>query len=96
MWLLDKNNLATPFLKQISGLTPTHDSPTQSLQEVWIQNASLEIVRLRTILDQKSISGERILGFEMPRFEGYDINEQSDFDYLEFLLKKYPELLEID
>jgi N-acylneuraminate cytidylyltransferase len=93
MWLVDERRSARPYLEQAEGRTPTHDSPTQSLQEVWIQNASLEIVRVATLIEKKSISGKSILAFEMPEFEGYDINNKEDFEYLEYLIDKRPELL---
>jgi N-acylneuraminate cytidylyltransferase len=88
MWTLDNQNRAIPYLDQSQEHPPTHDRPTQSLQKLWIQNASLEIVRPRTILETNSISGRSILGFEMPGLEGFDLNSTQDFEFLEFLIAK--------
>ncbi len=93
MWILDKNLSATPFLDQKNYNSPTYNSPTQSLGNVWVQNASLEWARVKKVLETRSISGNRVLGFEMPGLEGFDINSQEDWDYLEFLISKYPKIL---
>jgi CMP-N,N'-diacetyllegionaminic acid synthase len=93
MWILDQNLSATPFLNQEKSEAPTYNKPTQSLGNVWIQNASLEWARVKRVIETKSISGDSILGFEMPGLEGFDINTQGDWDYLDFLLSKNPKLL---
>ena len=93
MWILDQNLSATPFLDQKNNDTPTYNSPTQSLGNVWVQNASLEWARVKRVIETRSISGNRVLGFEMPGLEGFDVNSQEDWDFLEFLLAKNPKLL---
>jgi hypothetical protein len=40
-----------------------------------------------------SISGNSVLGYEMPGLEGLDINTQIDFEFLEFLASRNPYLL---
>ena len=93
MWIVDSNQEAFPYLPQIKESTPTHDQPTQLLPKVWIQNASLEIVKMKTLLETNSISGRRILSFELPGYEGFDINTQEDWDFLESILIKEKDLL---
>jgi len=93
MWLIGENNSAKPYLNQEIESIPTHDRPTQSLQKVWVQNASLEIMRVRTIMEMKSISGNSVCGFEMPGQEGYDINDTYDFEFLQWLVLQNPKLL---
>jgi len=95
MWLLDSNSEALPFLPQAGGSTPTHNQPTQALQKIWVQNASLEIVKLESLLLHNSISGKRVLGFEMPGYEGFDLNTELDWFALESLVARYPDLLQI-
>jgi len=86
MWKIAANNEATPYLSQKNRVVPTHDSPTQSLEAIWIQNASLEMTRMRSLLENRTISGERILAFEMPGNEGLDLNTENDWRMLEALL----------
>jgi N-acylneuraminate cytidylyltransferase len=93
MWKLDENNYAAPFMSQVGQKIPTHDRPTQSLEKLWVQNASLELFRFASLQKNKTISGKKILGFTMPGLEGFDINTQSDWDFLEFLISKKPHLL---
>ena len=93
MWQVDDNGRATPYLTQPEKGTPTHNLPTQSLPKVWIQNASLEVVRYASLVETQSISGKNVLAIQLPDFEGYDLNTQEDWNYLEFLTLKKPELL---
>ena len=93
MWILNEVNHASPFLNQSSEIIPTYNRPTQSLQKLWVQNASLEIARLTSIIRTQKISGDNVMGFELPSFQGFDINTQLDWDFLEYLLAKNPTLL---
>jgi N-acylneuraminate cytidylyltransferase len=93
MWILDDLNHAQPFLEQDSEQIPTYNMPTQSLQKLWLQNAALEIARLESILRTQTISGEKVLGLQLPEFEGLDINSQIDWDFLEFITSKNPSFL---
>ena len=86
MWRVHSDNEATPFIEQNGRLIPTHSSPTNTLEKVWVQNASLEVVKVETILNKKSLAGDRILKFEMPGLEGFDLNTLNDWNYLEFLI----------
>ena len=87
MWRVNANNEAISYLEQQERSVPTHSSPTNTLERVWIQNASLEVVKVQTIINKGSLAGDRILKFEMPGLEGFDLNTVSDWDYLEFLIK---------
>jgi CMP-N,N'-diacetyllegionaminic acid synthase len=93
MWVLDKDKHAYPYLDQTGEAIPTHNKPTQSLQTLWVQNASLEIIRFKSLVMSNSISGNSVLGYEMPGLEGLDINTQIDFEFLEFLASRNPYLL---
>ena len=93
MWRIGEAEEATPFVDQLNRLVPTHISPTNTLEEVWVQNASLEIVKSSTVTGKKTLAGDRVLKYEMPGLEGYDINSENDWAYLEFLIKSNPTLL---
>ena len=88
MWIVDENKEAFPFVNQIAQETPTHDRPTHTLPKVWVQNASLEIIRLKSLLETNTISGKRILSFELPRHEGFDVNTEEDWERLKLLITK--------
>ncbi len=93
MWVLDEDKKAYPYLDQSGEVIPTHNKPTQSLQTLWVQNASLEIIKFKSLMSTKSISGNNVLGYEMPGLEGFDINTQKDFEFLEFLISRDPYLI---
>ena len=93
MWKVNHNKKAVPLQPQILGQLPTHSSPTQLLEEVWVQNASLEILRVDRVLETKLISGNSVLAYQMPGYEGFDINTPDDLLLLEILCQRNPELL---
>lgn len=93
MWRVNGVMEATPYLNQTNELVPTHNRPTQSLEQLWIQNASLEITRLSSVLASKSISGKKVMGYQMPDFEGFDLNTPLDWMLLEALIREKPELI---
>jgi N-acylneuraminate cytidylyltransferase len=93
MWRVDGAMEATPYLDQSNEVIPTHNRPTQSLEQLWIQNASLEITRLSSVLASRSISGNRVMGYQVPEFEGLDLNTPLDWTLLEALIRENPELI---
>jgi N-acylneuraminate cytidylyltransferase len=78
MWRIKGDHLIPLLSVQPDGLD-WFSSPTQSLPEVWVQNASLEIAFSRCVLESKSISGSRIAPFKTVFPEGIDINSEFDF-----------------
>jgi CMP-N-acetylneuraminic acid synthetase len=45
------------------------------------------------MMKHRTISGASVLAFEMPGYEGLDINTPADWEFLEHLLLKDPDLL---
>lgn len=78
MWRIKGDHLIPLLSVQPDGLD-WFSSPTQSLPEVWVQNASLEIAFARCVHESKSISGSRIAPFKTVFPEGIDLNSKFDF-----------------
>jgi N-acylneuraminate cytidylyltransferase len=78
MWRIKGDHLIPLLSVQPDGLD-WFSLPTQSLPEVWVQNASLEIAFSRCVLESESISGSRIAQFKTVFPEGIDINSEFDF-----------------
>ena len=78
MWRIKGDYLVPLLSMQPDGLD-WFSSPTQSLPEVWVQNASIEIAFSRCVLESQSISGNRIAPFKTVFPEGIDINSEFDF-----------------
>ena len=78
MWRVS-GNLLVPVLPVQPDEGEWYSSPTQSLPEVWVQNACIEFAYTRCLFEQKSISGKRIGAFKTVFPEGIDINSEFDF-----------------
>lgn len=74
MWFMDEQSLLRPV---ISEPCEAYNSPRQVLPKTYQQNASIDVIRSRTITEKNSLSGSKIYGFLMETF--FDIDEESDF-----------------
>ena len=88
MWKLIGNYMEPILQNQeyLEGIE-AHSSPFQVLDKVFVQNGSLEIIRVSTILDKKSLTGDFVIPFELQGFEGFDVNYPDDLDVLSRLLE---------
>mgnify|MGYP000601138388 FL=1 len=78
MWrFLD--DLLVPVLAVQPEGTQWFSSPTQSLPEVWVQNASLEIAWVSVVKSFGTISGESVMPYISTGMEGFDINSPEDW-----------------
>jgi len=68
------------------GDQPWHSTPYQALPEVYVQNASLEIAWTRVVLEKRTIAGDTIVPFVTEGYEGFDINDPTDWMVAERLL----------
>ena len=84
MWVLNNNNIQ-PFINKSINNVPWHSSQYASLPEIFVQNASLEIVWSSVISEDRSIAGKKIIPFFTLDEEGFDINKEEDW----FLAEQY-------
>lgn len=85
MWLVRSKRM-TPLLQQDSGEQPWHSSQMAALPEVFVQNASLEIAWSRVVFGERTIAGTSVVPFFTSEEEGFDINNQYDWDYAEAMV----------
>ncbi len=87
MWR-SRGEFISPYLDEINPITGTHShsSPMQTLEPLLVQDASLEICKVATIIETNSISGTNVIPFQMPGSEGFDVNYPADFEYLKYLI----------
>lgn len=80
MWRMMENGCMEPVMdgRHPDG-TPWHSSPTQSLPEVYRQNASLEIARTDMIRVTGTISGPRVWPLLTDPLESFDLNTAEDW-----------------
>lgn len=75
-----------PLLEGGPANPPWHSMAYQSLPEVLVQNASLEIAWSRVPLEEGTIAGTRIIPFFTLGYEGVDLNDSKDWWYAEHLV----------
>ena len=85
MWVV-RGKRMTPLLPLSPPELPWHSSQYQSLPEVYVQNASLEIAWTRVVFDLRTIAGSVIMPFFTQGYEGFDVNSPYDWKLAEELL----------
>ena len=71
MWFIGDDGFLSPVVSD-SRFYEAYNMPRQSLPESYLQNASIDITRAATILEKKSMTGDRILGYIMD--DNFDID----------------------
>lgn len=74
MWLKGENGQIHPLMKDIK---ECYNMPRQELPKAYYQNACIDIIRADVITEQHSMSGKRIVGYEME--ENFDIDTEEEF-----------------
>lgn len=74
MWHKAEDGTITPIMTDIK---ECYNMPRQQLPKVYYQNACVDVVRGEVILKQHSMSGKRILGYEMSK--NFDIDTEEEF-----------------
>jgi CMP-N-acetylneuraminic acid synthetase len=82
MWVI-RGKRMLPLLPLSPPEKPWHSSQYQSLPEVYVQNASLEIAWTRVVFEQRTIAGSVIMPFFTKEHEGFDVNNPYDWKLAE-------------
>jgi len=85
MWRLEGMFMA-PFL-QGTAIAEHYNAPRQMLPRVYATNANIGVVRYRTLLDQRSVIGKRVLPY-LVRDPQVDIDTELDLEIAEYLLSR--------
>ena len=78
MWIVNGTRM-TPLLPHGPVDQPWHSSQTQTLPDVYVQNASLEIAWTRVVSNGRTIAGNVMMPFFTDGFEGFDVNTPDDW-----------------
>lgn len=79
-----QGNKLLPYLEEEAGRMAAHELP-----ELFVRNCSVYASAIKTITQQKDIIGKDSRGYIMPLERSIDINEMIDFEFAEFLYRKY-------
>jgi CMP-N,N'-diacetyllegionaminic acid synthase len=85
MWVV-RGDRMFPLLPFGPAEQPWHSTPYQALPPVYVQNASLEIAWTRVVLERRTIAGDVLVPFLTEGYEGFDINDATDWMVAERLL----------
>ena len=85
MWVV-RGKRMMPLLPLPPAEQPWHSSQYQSLPEVYVQNASLEIAWSRVVFDGRTIAGDVLMPFFTEDYEGFDVNSAYDWNLAEHLV----------
>lgn len=85
MWQ-PEGNYIKPFA-EFNGLKDFHTMPRQMLSKVYQTTADIGIMRLRTVIEKKSVIGDCVIPYILKR-PTVDIDHPIDFEIAELLLKK--------
>jgi CMP-N,N'-diacetyllegionaminic acid synthase len=86
MWFIDKSGELNPIVK--SEIIEAHSQPRQLLPIVYLQNACIDVIRSKTIIELGSIAGNRIGSMIMNHSHDIDTLEQFDAAELAFQKQK--------
>lgn len=82
MWFKSDFGQIAPVMTEI---TECYNMPRQQLPKVYYQNACIDVVRTKVLMEQHSMTGKYILGYEMPN--NYDIDTEEEYLLAETYLK---------
>jgi N-acylneuraminate cytidylyltransferase len=85
MWVV-RGDRMFPLLPFGPAEQPWHSTPYQALPPVYVQNASLEIAWTRVVFERRTIAGDVLVPFLTEGYEGFDINDETDWMVAEHLL----------
>ena len=87
MWRLTDQGRMTPLLS-LSGLTEPFNAPRQALPQTYWQTGHIDAIRLSTILQKGSLSGDVIYPLHIDPRYAVDIDTLRDWQRAEWLIKQ--------
>lgn len=87
LWRKSGDYIEPLLSEEFTGLKDAHNMPRQSLPGAY-QHVDVIALRWKTLVDQKSMAGEKIRFYEIPKPDAIDIDSDIDFMIAEAILKK--------
>ena len=82
MWIV-RGKRMVPLLPFGPQAQPWHSSQYPTLPEIYVQNASLEIAWTRVVFEERTIAGNVVVPFFTQGLEGFDLNDEEDWELAE-------------
>lgn len=87
MWQIDSQGKLHPLLP-VEGITEPYNAPRQKLPPTFWQTGHIDVIRVSTIYEKKSLSGEIILPLILDSRYTVDIDTLNDWQRAEWLVKQ--------
>ena len=87
MWRMDEQSRLTPLL-ELSGLREPYNAPRQVLPQSYWQTGHIDAIRLSTILEKRSLSGEVIYPLVIDPRYAIDIDTLRDWQRAEWIISQ--------
>lgn len=91
MWKLANGYLTSMLPEEYTGMREPYNTVRQVLPPIYQNNGSMNAFWPETVLVKKSMTGERIAGYEMDEWESVNIDTELDFLLAEYLMKRHRE-----
>ncbi|MFY9463339.1 MAG: acylneuraminate cytidylyltransferase family protein [Candidatus Sungiibacteriota bacterium] len=90
LWKISEDKkILEPFLPQsFTGFDEPYNLPRQMFPKAYIHTGAMDVIRVRTIREQKSTSGKKLGFFFMTPEDSVNIDQPIDFEIAEFLMQK--------
>lgn len=89
MWKINSAGFLNPlFTETDDGLKEPYNAPRQILPAIFQNNGAMNAFWPETILEKKSMTGEKVLGLPMEDWGSINIDSEFDFLYAEYLINK--------
>ena len=88
MWMMKGQRLKTIIPQCRTRLVEAYTRSYQDLPRIYVNNASIDVIRIENITKKKSVLGKEIAPFVMSEEESFDINTPLDLELAEYLIKK--------
>jgi CMP-N-acetylneuraminic acid synthetase len=87
MWKIESGFLNPLFRETEEGLKEPFNAPRQVLPAIYQNNGAMDAFWPETILEKKSMTGDRILGLAMEDWESINIDSELDFFAAEYIMR---------
>jgi len=80
MWRIDEEKTYMEQFSYLKGVSEPYNQPRQKLPKIYWQIGFLDVIKVDTILNQKSMTGSRILPYVVDKVFAIDIDDMDDFE----------------
>ena len=87
MWKIKGGFLRPLFTETEEGLKEPYNAPRQILPAIFQNNGAMNAFWPETILEKKSMTGDRVLGLVMEDWESINIDSELDFKLAEYIMQ---------